>query len=266
MAKGYPAEIYEFVKANVEKYSNSELAEITNHMFGTNFTKSKMKSYIGNHGLYRKNYDHNGWKGKYSEVFPEEIFEYICSHYIGCGPKEMTARLNEKFHKDYKVSQLNAFYKNHGLNSGLTGQFQKGMPSHNKGKKMSPDQYEKCKGTMFKKGNVPHNHMEVGEYSHTSEGYLIRKVSEIGSQRERFEFVHRAVWEEHNGLIPEGSMVIFLDGNKDNCNIDNLALVDLKENAILNHQKLRFEDAELTKTGIAIAKLKIARKRRLKND
>lgn len=75
---------------------------------------------------------------------------------------------------------------------------------------MSKEQYEKCKGTMFKKGNVPANHMKVGEYTHTTDGYLIRKVKEKGSQRERFEFVHRATWEKYNGPIPKGKRLYFL--------------------------------------------------------
>lgn len=80
---------------------------------------------------------------------------------------------------------------------------------------MSQEQYEKCRATMFKKGDVPANHMEVGEYTHTTDGYLIRKVKETGPQWERFEFVHRAAWEEHNGPVPEGKMVSFLDGKVD---------------------------------------------------
>ena len=132
----------------------------------------------------------------------------------------------------------------------------------NKGKKMSPEQYEKCKATMFHKGNVPANHMEVGEYTHTTDGYLIRKVQEQGTQRERFEFVHRKVWEEHNGPIPEGKMVSFLDGNKDNCDIDNLALIDNKENLELNRSNLRFSNAEFTRAGVAIAKVKVAARQR----
>ena len=116
---------------------------------------------------------------------------------------------------------------------------------------------------MFCKGNVPANHMEVGEYTHTTNGYLIQKVQEQGTQWERFEFVHRKVWEEHNGPIPEGKMVSFLDGDKDNCDIDNLVLINNIENLELNRSRLRFSNAEFTKTGVAIAKVKVtARKKR----
>ena len=89
-------------------------------------------------------------------------------------------------------------------------------------------------------------------------------MKEKGTQRERFEFVHRAVWEEHNGPIPAGKMVSFLDGDKDNCNIKNLFLTDNEENLELNKSGLRFENPEFTKAGITVAKVRIAARNRKK--
>lgn len=106
--------------------------------------------------------------------------------------------------------------------------------------------------------------MEVGEFTHTTDGYLIRKVQEDGTQRERFEFVHRAAWEEHHGEIPQGKMVSFLDGDKDNCNIENLFLIDNETNLEMNRRELRFDEAELTKVGRNIAKLNISARNRKK--
>lgn len=102
------------------------------------------------------------------------------------------------------------------------------------------------------------------EFTHTTDGYLIRKVQEDGTQRERFEFVHRAVWEEHHGEIPKGKMVSFLDGDKDNCNIENLFLIDNETNLEMNRRELRFDEAELTKVGRNIAKLNISARNRKK--
>lgn len=248
--------MYEFVKTNVENHTNKELAKMANSKFGTQFTENSMKSYIGNHKLYRKS--RGGYRIVYSDVFPEEIAKYIQNHYKGIGPSEMAAVLNKKFGSSYTKEQLKAYYANHDLNSGITGYFPKGNIPANKGKKMSREQYEKCAATMFKKGSIPQNHMDVGEYTHTTDGYLIRKISETGTQRERFEFVHRATWEKHHGPIPEGKIVTFLDGDKDNCDIDNLVLIDKDENLEMNRSKLRFRNAEATKTGLAIAKVKIA--------
>lgn len=146
----------------------------------------------------------------------------------------------------------------------MNTRFRKGRVPQNKGQKMPPEVYEKVKHTMFQKGHAPANKMEVGELTHTTDGYLIRKVQEDGTQRERFKFVHRAVWEEHHGEIPKGKMVSFLDGDKDNCNIENLFLIDNETNLEMNRRELRFDEAELTKVGRNIAKLNISARNRKK--
>lgn len=53
-------------------------------------------------------------------------------------------------------------------------------------------------------------------------------------------------------------MVSFLDGNKDNCNIENLFLTDNATNLEMNRQKLRFKNPELTAVGEKVARLNIA--------
>lgn len=59
-----------------------------------------------------------------------------------------------------------------------------------------------------------------------------------------------------------GHKVIFADKNKRNFSIDNLILVANSEALIMNTNKLIYEEAELTKTGVLIAKI-IDRNRKL---
>lgn len=180
-----------------------------------------------------------------------------------------TAELAEAVNRKYGtgtigIRQMRAYKKNHGIHTGLTGRFEPGHIPANKGKIMSPAQYEKCKASMFRKGHVPANHMEVGEYTHTSDGYLVQKVKETGIQWERFQLVHHKVWEEHNGPVPEGKKVSFLDGDKDNCSIENLVLLDCAENLELTRSGLRFDNAGLTKAGVAVVKLRVAARKKKK--
>lgn len=53
-------------------------------------------------------------------------------------------------------------------------------------------------------------------------------------------------------------MVGFLDGDKDNCSIENLVLLDCAENLELTRSGLRFGNAEFTKAGVAVVKLRVA--------
>jgi hypothetical protein len=74
------------------------------------------------------------------------------------------------------------------------------------------------------------------------------------------------LWEQVYGPIPEGSRLIYKDGDKLNCTLENLALVTLGENAVMNNNGLRSNVPEHTETGILIAKIKIAAAQRKKKS
>ena len=61
-----------------------------------------------------------------------------------------------------------------------------------------------------------------------------------------------------------GKMVSFLDGNKDNCSIENLVLMDNAVNLEMNRRKLRFTDKDRTKTGMLVSELRVAVRRKNK--
>jgi hypothetical protein len=42
-------------------------------------------------------------------------------------------------------------------------------------------------------------------------------------------YLHHVIWEEHNGPVPPGYKVCFIDGNHLNCSIDNLELLSNSE-------------------------------------
>ena len=66
------------------------------------------------------------------------------------------------------------------------------------------------------------------------------------------------VWERHNGEIPNGYMVVMLDGNKLNTNIDNLCMISKKVAARManGHGKSFWSEfPEVTRTAIEVCKL-----------
>ena len=105
--------------------------------------------------------------------------------------------------------------------NAVAHRFKKGSVPPNKGKKMSPEVYEKVKETMFKKGNSPVNHREVGSERINVDGYIEIKVAEPN----RWKLKHRIIWEQVNGEIPKGYNVQFKNHNPQDCRIENLYLI-----------------------------------------
>lgn len=124
---------------------------------------------------------------------------------------------------------------------GVSTRFAKGTPAHNKGKKwnefMSEESQKRISETQFKKGNKPHNTVEVGFERITKDGYLEVKVGDFDDSTKNFQLKHRLVWESVNGPIPENYQVRFIDGDKTNFEITNLRLVSYSESLIANSMK-----------------------------
>lgn len=110
--------------------------------------------------------------------------------------------------------------------------FQKGHVPANKGKKM-PYNANSAR-TRFKKGQIPPNQVPIGSLTHDKDGYLKIKVSDGSTKKDRWKFVHRKLWEEHHGKIPEGHIVAFRNGDKTDIRIENLELISMKENMARN--------------------------------
>ena len=112
--------------------------------------------------------------------------------------------------------------------------------------------------TSFKKGHKPKNWRPIGSERVDAEGYTLIKVSNEGCKHKMWALKHRIVWEQHHKKkIPRGSVIIFADGDKSNLNIENLICVTRNELKVLNKCKLISSIAELTKTGLNIAKIRI---------
>lgn len=269
----YPPEVHEFVKEWSPKLRDADLAKACNEALGTTFTARSMKSFRGNHG-YR-----NGKKQwtseeywKYQMKYPQGMYEFIRDNSWNVSSKEMAEMVNEKFGTSFTQTGMKQFRQRHGIKSGSTGWYQKGHPPGTKGKtleeicKNDPEKLARVREKQFKKGMTPVNELPIGTITTNSYGYKIRKKQMEGSLWERWEFLHRAVWEEHNGLIPEGMIVSFKDGNKLNCDINNLMLLTSSENAVMNRKHYRFEDPDLTVAALNMVRLQQAAKKRRKKN
>ena len=155
----------------------------------------------------------------------------------------------------------------------MTGWFQKGRAPAAKGKTLEeicnndPEKLAKVRETWFGKGHRPANEMPIGTIVVTSDGYKIRKKQMSGTQWERWELLHRAVWEEHNGPVPEGMVVVFRNGDRQNCDISNLMLAAKSEVPVMTRKGYWSEDPDLTETALNLVRLQqTAMKKRRKSS
>lgn len=109
--------------------------------------------------------------------------------------------------------------------------FKKGNTPYNKGKRelefRSKNSSDKCRATQFKAGQKPQNTRPVGYESVHKDGYVYIKVSDDMPMQPK----HRVIWERHHGKVPNGMCVSFVDGNRQNCAIENLMLITNAEKA-----------------------------------
>lgn len=181
--------------------------------------------------------------------FPEHVKSFLKDNAEGRMVDELTDLVNKKLNTNYTVAQIACDKKRYKIRSGA-GPRNGGTnaTSFKKGNKYCS--HKNGEATRFKKGEKPLTYKPVGsEYLDKSKGLLMIKVAEPNKWITKNKFV----WEKHNGPVPKGYVVITLDGDKTNCAIDNLAIVTRGQLTTLTRKGLRFDNPELTKTGILIA-------------
>jgi hypothetical protein len=125
-----------------------------------------------------------------------------------------------------KVKQL-GIKKDEEYLRNAGGRFPPGGTPWNKGMKRVSFGGEE---TRFKKGHRPYTWVPVGSERVTDEGYLQRKMTDTGDTVNDWVEVHRLLWIEHRGEIPEGCVVVFKDKNRKNITIENLECISRREN------------------------------------
>lgn len=114
---------------------------------------------------------------------------------------------------------------------GRKHQFKKGIQVWNKGKKgwCAPG----CERTWFKKGHEPHNTNFDGHTRISKDGYL-----EVRVKKGEYKLLHRVVWEQEHGPVPESHCIVFKDNNPMNVRINNLKIItradNMRRNSFIN--------------------------------
>ena len=249
-------EQFEFLKTIYKGRCWAEIVKLFNKRFRLSLTPCSIRTYARARGL--KNGLH--YNGVCHKKYTEKHIKYLQKIVPGRHHAESLKLFNEHFGFSLEVTSFSALCKRHNIKTGFTGYFEKGHVSHNKGKKGWCA--VGCEKSWFKPGCTPSDWRPVGSERVTIDGYTEVKVSDIRTQNNRlrqknWKHKHVVIWEQANGSVPKSHIVIFADGNKQNFNLDNLVLISRRENAVLNHMRLRSSDKGITKASVNLVKIKV---------
>lgn len=188
-------------------------------------------------------------------MFSKEQVKFIKTNYQRLPLKQLVLLFNNEFESTFTTNQIRSYCKNHNIKSGRTGQFVKGHKSWNSDSKGLTGRNK----TSFKPGNRPANWRPVGaERICSKDGFILVKV-EIADpytkSKTRYMHKHVYIYEQAYGKVPRGYVIKFKDGNKLNCNLDNLICLRRSELLYLNRHNFIDVPDEAKESFITLSKL-----------
>lgn len=183
-----------------------------------------------------------------------ELIDFLRDNYRLLSLAELTAAFNARFGTNLPKSTIHGALKNHRIQSGRTGRFSQGESPWNKGKAG----YMGANATSFRRGNMPNNKRRLWSERTTVDGYVEISVPERNPHTgaaTRFRLKHVWLWEGEHGKVPPKHAVIFKDGDRLNCVLDNLMLVSRSELLSMNLHGYREMPEEVKPSVLALAKI-----------
>src|SRR5574343_1302013 len=192
MRDSYTPEQLAFLEEGYKKMTIRDLAASFNARFGLTKTEGAIKAALDRHKI-------TCGRGYGAHLVPpyrnytEEQARFLREGYTEMTIRTLTAAYNAHFHTCLTEDKAKAFMGNHGVKSGRTGRFEKGITPWNTGTMGI------CKGssTSFKKGNIPANRKPLGSERYDPRYGAYIKVAETDPHTgfpTRYRLKSRVVW------------------------------------------------------------------------
>ena len=212
-----------YIKRIAKGNKKETILEKVNKKFNLNLNINQLNNCMNNRGI----------KTKIKHTWTDEQVEYLKKIAEGTPRKEIVKKINDKFNLNLTLLQVRDCMNGRGIRNNIDKRF------------------------SAKNGNRCQQEKPIGTISKWECGYTRIKTGD-----NEWEFIQRYVWRKHHGEIPPGHSVIFLDGNTDNYNIENLALVNRNELMKYNSMRLNSDNQELNRVAVNLAKLMTKAKER----
>ena len=238
--KRYTQEELCFLEKGIKEMPLDELTVAFNERFGKDKSQTTIYSTLNNYGFKRGQRRVQEPGTRYRAYTVRQI-EFVRDIYLiqGKSVPEVAKAFNEEFEDNRSDYAIAGLVQNHGL-----------------------QRYKKIKRVI-----------DVGDETLcSSTGYITVKTTGPAHNMKTnrcYRYKHLVVWEAHNGPVPKGHVVRFLDGNARNCEIENLALFTRSEHGYLNALGYNEAHEELKETILLTARLMARvnkRRRELEED
>ena len=204
----------DWIVENFWKFKNAyEMASEHNRLFGTNITKHVFTMHCVKQLNLRR-------------AFTDEQEEWLKINYPILGTTRAVEEFNWTFHQNRSWDTIRTHCRKLGI---------------------------KCVAdVMSNRGrNNAKRYVPIGSITEDSQGYLhIKTGAAFNKRTENWELYHRWIWEQENGKVPDDCYLIFLDNDRKNCDISNLALIPKAYLTIMMDYGLKSVSKKITETSI----------------
>lgn len=151
---------------------------------------------------------------------------WILEHIKGTKFTDLHKQLNEHFGTSFTYMAVKSHCDKKGFTNDRPRLFgEEGIPpGHVKGWKMvykSEESKRNSQRGQFKKGHKLNEEKKIGEECVFGKQIYV-KVHDDGDFAHNWKLKHHFIYERHHGPVPDGYLVVFLDGNRSNFDPDNL--------------------------------------------
>lgn len=171
-----------------------------------------------------------------SSYTPEQI-TFLSEHVEGTKYPVLAEMFNARFGCNKTAQTIKSVCRYKGLHNGIDPRFRAGFTPKNRFPVWTCQHGERTQPIGYEYVNV--------------RGFTIVKIAEPNQWRAK----HIVIWEEKNGPLPKGNVVLFANGNRQDFRLDNLIMLTSSEWSYLRMQGKLSDNEDANRAAILIAKV-----------
>lgn len=278
MVKGFnfTKEMENFIIDNNTKYTNVELTNVFNKKYNCNLCPGTICKFKIKHKIHKTNeytaeqidfiklnyrkYNKQEFAAIFNKVFGTNIKPHSLTRMafkLGVTQKETVEYTNLT---DEQVQFIKNNYKN-TYNSDLLKMFNAKFKTN-----LAIQQLKYIKNKYKLHSGINGTEKSMYHERPTYNGFIEIKVHNDSSLRSNYIPKAHYVWEQHYGTpVPKDCYITYLDGNRANLDINNLALINKNTLRYVNLRQMRTKNKDIDKTLLMAVDLQIKANQRKKD-